>query len=98
MEFNPIDGIKTYDSSDVVTQIKDTTESEFDAPKTIERLEQISNMRHEQRKLEEEEEDEDSIKIHTDTNLNLSTLDVHDISKQLNLKPPPLLGEITMLA
>ena len=49
------------------------------APKTLERLEEISTSRAIQRKLEEEEEeDEDRIKIHTD-NMDLSGLDFLDL-------------------
>ena len=97
--FNPVDSVKTYSSTDISSHIKNTTEHALDAPKTIERLEQISDMRHEQRKLESmEDEDADTIQIHQDTNLHLNTHDVHDISKKLDLQPAPLLGEITTLA
>lgn len=54
----------------------------IDAPKTIERLEQISDVREAQRKLEEEEDDEDGqdrIKIHMDENVDLT--DVFDLDK-----------------
>ena len=54
----------------------------IDAPKTIERLEQISDEREAQRKLEEEEDDEDGqdrIKIHMDENVDLT--DVFDLDK-----------------
>jgi len=53
--------------------------SEVNAPKTIERLEQISTSRTLQRKLEEEEEeDEGRINIHSDENIDLSDFDVLD--------------------
>ena len=53
--------------------------SEVNAPKTIERLEQISTSRTLQRKLEEEEEEEEGrINIHSDENIDLSDFDVLD--------------------
>jgi hypothetical protein len=57
LSFNNIDSV--LDESDTVQTI--------DAPKTIERLEEISSARAIQRKLEEEDDDEDDrIRIHTD--------------------------------
>jgi hypothetical protein len=52
------------------------------APKDIDTLEEISNERYLQRKLEEEEdEDNDKIKINTDEPIDLSGLDIIDIDK-----------------
>jgi hypothetical protein len=58
------------------------------APKDIERLEQISVERNLQRKLEEEMEDQedeckDKIKIHMDENVTLD--DIFDLDKELNM-------------
>jgi hypothetical protein len=70
----------------------DTNRNEYtiDAPKDLERLEEISKVRNEMRKQEEEEEDEeDKIKISTDP-ISLDKLDVHDIempSLSLDLDP-----------
>jgi hypothetical protein len=66
--------------NDIDTALNDNNEVEsINAPKTIERLEEISTSRAIQRKLEEEaEEDEDKIKIHTDT-IDLMGLDVLDL-------------------
>ena len=54
--------------------------SEVSAPKTIERLEQISTSRTLQRKMEEaaEEADDERIRIHTDDHIDLSDFDVLD--------------------
>lgn len=56
--------------------------SNIEAPKNIERLEEIANSRAIQRKLEEDDDDDmdEKIKIHTD-NLDLSSLDIFDIEK-----------------
>lgn len=67
------------------------------APKTIDRLEEISNIRNEQRKLEEEEDESDTIKIHTDNNVDLGLLDVHDIEHKVELTPDPILSDIEVL-
>jgi len=68
----------TFNDVDSVLNGSDDVEAVV-APKTIERLEEISTSRAIQRKLEEEaEEDEDRIKIHTDT-LDLSALDILDL-------------------
>jgi hypothetical protein len=61
----------------------ETTKS-VNAPKDIDTLEEISNERYIQRKLEEEENDEDDdekIKINTNEPFDLSGLDIIDIDK-----------------
>ena len=78
---------------------------EISAPKTIERLEEISELRNKQRKEENEEDDDEEeynsrIKIE-DTNIDLSELDVHDLTKEkknkINLEPDPILDDIEVL-
>jgi len=78
-------------------------ELDISAPKNIERLEQISELRAKQRKEEEEEEEEDEmfnskIKIN-DTNINLTDLDIHDLSEKtkINLEPDPILDNVEVL-
>jgi len=74
----------TFNDVDSVLNGSDDVEAVV-APKTIERLEEISTSRAIQRKLEEEAEaDEDRIKIHTDV-LDFSSLDILDLDP---LKPP----------
>jgi hypothetical protein len=51
------------------------------APKTIERLEQISTSNTLRRKMEEAEEDDDRIRIHTDEHIDLSDFDILDEPK-----------------
>jgi hypothetical protein len=82
--------IKNIDDTDVLTKLSfndmdsvlDGTNNidEVDAPKTIERLEDISTSRAIERKLEEEsdtDDDDDRIQIHTDL-VNLSGFDILD--------------------
>ena len=53
----------------------------IEAPKDIERLEQISSMNHERRKLEEADDDDDgNEKIKIGSDISLADLDVHDIA------------------
>lgn len=77
-------------------------EVEISAPKTIERLEEISELRNKQRKEEEEEDDEifnSKIKI-DDTPVNLTELDIHDLSDKpkINLEiSDPILDDVEVL-
>jgi hypothetical protein len=70
----------TFNDYDSVLNGEDTEEL-VSAPKTIERLEEISTERALQRKLEEEEEEmEDKIKIHTDA-VEIDDLDILDMNE-----------------
>ena len=70
---------------------------EISAPKTDERLDQISKERHETRKQEEEEEEEES-KLVIGDKINLGELDVHDLDKPKKINETPLLlDEIEVL-
>ena len=90
---NPVvPSITNLDDSPVITRLSfndydsvmndDNEVEKVNAPKTIERLEEISMERAMQRKLEEDDDDDmsDKIKIHTD-NISLDTLDVFDMDK-----------------
>lgn len=71
--------IKFDDVDRVVT--KSGEEELITAPKTIERLEEISVLRNMQRKMEEEGENDDGEKLNIlDEPVNLDTLDVHVIN------------------
>ena len=71
---------------------------EIIAPKTEERLEQISYERNEARKLEEMDDDDDDDKITIGEKINLTELDVHDLEKPKELNKVPLgLEEIEIL-
>jgi hypothetical protein len=89
LSFNDIDYIKTEDG-----QI-----SNVNAPKSISRLEEISNMRTQQRKMEEDEE-EDNIKLNiSEQSFNLDTLDIHNIEEpKIELLPDLLFDDIEILS
>ena len=89
-----VPAIKNIDDEPVLTRLtfndydkiltSDNTSEEINAPKTIERLEEISSERALQRKLEEEDDDDDGYtgKINIDTNgdVDLGMLDIFDLN------------------
>ena len=89
LTFNDIDKVMEEDNS-----IKN-----INAPKTIERLEEISTSRALQRRLEEEssdDDDDDRIRIHTDT-IDLSGFDVLDNDKNNYVSHDIMLDDIEEL-
>jgi hypothetical protein len=100
-----VPSIKNIDEEEVVTRLtfdnidrvmdENNIEKTVDAPKTIERLEEISTSRALQRKLEEEEDNDDRIKISSDL-IDLSGFDVLD-EKSLNPKNDILLNDVEEL-
>jgi hypothetical protein len=90
------EGIKFND----VDQAVDKTGKKelISAPKTLERLEEISNLRNIQRKIEEEGDDDEKLNI-SDELVDLNSLDVHVIGeKTMELDPNLLLDDIEVLA
>jgi hypothetical protein len=87
VSFNDIDYIKT-----------DSGISQINAPKNLDRLEEISSIRNEQRK-KESEDDEENIKLSiSDQAFNLDNLDIHNIEEpKLDLLPDLLIDEIEVL-
>jgi hypothetical protein len=80
MDEEPVTTRLSFNDFDKVLTGEDNVE-EVNAPKTIERLEEISTERAMQRKLEEEEDDDlDSIKIDTGADVDLGMLDIFDLS------------------
>jgi GTP:adenosylcobinamide-phosphate guanylyltransferase len=87
LSFNDVDFIKTEDGN----------MSTINAPKDLETLEQISEMRYQQRKIENEEDDNDKINI-SDQSFQLDTLDIHNIEEpRLDLLPDLLIDDIEVL-
>ena len=85
-----VPSIKNIDDEPVMTRLSfndfdsvkysDNIEEKINAPKTIERLEEIGMERALQRKLEEEDDDEDRIKIDTGDSIDLGILDIFDLN------------------
>ena len=88
LSFNDIDYVKTDDG--IVSNVN--------APKSIEHLEEISQLRNQQRKMDEEEDDNNiKLKI-SDQVFNLDSLDVHNIEEpRLELLPDLLIDDIEIL-
>ena len=76
---------------------KNGKEELVEAPKTIERLEEISALRNMQRKMEEEDDDE-KLKI-SNEDVSLDILDVHTINPpEVKLDTDFLLDDIEILS
>ena len=88
LSFNDIDYVKGDDGS--ISNVM--------APKSIARLQEISEMRARQRK-EEEEDDNDNVKLQiSDQSFNLDSLDVHNIEEpRIDLLPDLLIDDIEVL-
>jgi len=81
------------------TRDENNIEVTVEAPKDVERLEQISIERNAQRKLESDEDDDDSRLKIMDEDVQLGNLDVHNIDEpDINLIPDLLLDDIEVLA
>lgn len=89
LTFNDYDAMHDADTGSITN---------IEAPKNIERLEEISTSRAIQRKLEEEDDDDDKIKISTDS-LSLDNLDFVDIDNSNDLQGNNLvLSDVEVLA
>ena len=98
LSFNDTDSVISYDKK---TGEMDKPEK-VEAPKTVERLEEISRVQNEKRKAEEaeyddEDEDEEKLQIFGDINLELDKIDVHNLDKNLKLEPDPILNDVEIL-
>lgn len=88
VSFNNIDYVKS-----------DNGISQINAPKSIDRLEEISNLRYEQRKRENDEFEDENVKLSiTDESFNMDNLDIHDFEEpKLELLPDLMLDDIEVL-
>lgn len=89
---------QTLKFNDTDSMMDDNNKEQFvSAPKTIERLEEISNLRNIQRKMDEDDDD-DKLKI-SDQDIELGNLDVHIIGQPgVQLEPDLLLDDIEILS
>ena len=97
--FNDTDSVVNYNKN--LSSTNNPPAEDIAAPKTIDRLEKISQIRNDQRKLdeaEEEDDDEDKLTIFSDApSLKLDALDVQVLDNTLSLKKPPVLTGIETL-
>ena len=89
LSFNDVDLVKSTDG----------TISSITAPKDVSTLEQISQMRNEQRKNEMEDDDDDNVKLTiSNQSFNLDSFDVHNIEEpKIDLLPDLLIDDIEVL-
>ena len=88
--FNDTDSVVNYNKN--LSSTNNPPAEDIAAPKTIDRLEKISQIRNDQRKLDEAEEDddEDKLTIFSDApSLKLDALDVQVLDNNLSLKNHP---------
>jgi hypothetical protein len=92
LSFNNIDYVKTDDG--IIRNVN--------APKTIERLQEISTIRNQQRKIDDEhddDDDDDNVKLNiSNETFNLDTIELHNIEEpKIDLLPDLLIDEIEIL-
>jgi hypothetical protein len=89
LTFNDVDYISD-DNNNIVS---------VSAPKDIQRLEEISELRNQQRKMEDEYDDDQTVKLEiSDQSFDLDSLDVHSIEEpKMELLPDLLIDEIEIL-
>ena len=89
LSFNDIDYVSNGDGSII----------NVEAPKNISRLEEISEIRARQRRMEAEDDEDENIKLNiSDQSFNLDALDVHTIDEpKLELLPDLLIDDIEIL-
>ena len=100
LSFNDTDSVVNYDKK--ASPSANPEPERVEAPKTVERLEEISRVQNEKRKAEEaeyddEDEDEEKLQIFGDINLELDKIDVHNLDKNLKLEPDPILNDVEIL-
>ena len=89
IQFNDIDYIK--DSNNIVSQIQ--------APKTFERLEEISTIRNKERNDDGDDDDTNEKLNISNVSVSLDALDIHNIEEPpMNLRLPDLLDDIEILS
>ena len=89
LSFNDIDYVKN-DNGNI---------ENINAPKTIERLEEISEFRAQQRKMESQDDDDNNVKLSiSEQTFDLDDMDVHNIEEpKLELLPDLLIDDIEIL-
>jgi hypothetical protein len=71
------------------------TQGTIEAPKTIERLERISQETHKKRKQEEEEEERED-KLVIGDEISLDNIGIKDLNGRINVKPLPVIDIETL--
>ena len=93
----------SFNDTDAVLDMGTNKESSIEAPKTIERLEEISKINEAKRKAEEAEydddsDDDDNLTILDSENISLDISDIHDINQPKKLNDDIVLDDIEVLS
>jgi hypothetical protein len=90
-------GKLTFNDTDYTRDLNNN-DSNVNAPKTIERLEELSDYRNKQRKLECDDDDDDVIKLKiSDQDINLDYFDINNIDEPETNLPDLLIDDIELL-
>jgi hypothetical protein len=93
----PQHGKLTFNDTDYTRDLNNN-DSNVNAPKTIERLEELSEYRNKQRQLECDDEDDDVIKLKiSDQDINLDYFDINNIDESETNLPDLLIDDIELL-
>jgi len=90
-------GKLTFNDTDYTRDLNNN-DSNVNAPKTIERLEELSEYRNKQRQLECDDDDDDVIKLKiSDQDINLDYFDINNINEPETNLPDLLIDDIELL-
>lgn len=94
LEFNNIDEVVDFNNEKSPDTLETNEKKNIDAPKTIDRLDELNKQKQEEQKFEEEN-NEEKIKIF-DNQPNMS-LDIEDLSNDITLNEEDLLKDVVVL-
>lgn len=98
LNFSDSDNVLNYDKTGIPGELSQTKTEVVTAPKTIERLEEISEKRWEERRMEDDEEDEDDAPLKIMSDIKLDSLDIQNMNNNpIKLDNKDLLGDIVQL-
>jgi len=87
----------TFNDTDYTRDLNNN-DSNVNAPKTIERLEELSEYRNKQRQLESDDDDDDVIKLKiSDQDINLDSFDINNIDEPETNLPDLLIDDVELL-
>ena len=87
----------TFNDTDYTRDLNNN-DSNVNAPKTIERLEELSEYRNKQRQLESDDDDDDVIKLKiSDQDINLDCFDINNIDEPETNLPDLLIDDVELL-
>jgi hypothetical protein len=98
LNFSDNDNVLNYDKTGIPGDLSQTKTEVVTAPKTIERLEEISEKRWEERRMEDDEDDDDDTPLKIMSDINLDSLDIQNMNNNpIKLDNKDLLGDIVQL-